>query len=405
VYFTGGTVTSLQLELAGTAILFIFTFLVAPWYTVLGGIVAFIGFMCLICVPSFQATIPVGDAFFSYVLGWIFWFCVIGILQWLFRKMNRTPKTESHKIEEFAHQLEGRGMSALEIAKLYARKMAAEAETESERAEWAADVASWARIEPEAKTAVKAAAEAGTAARVPNRQLTITPASDDTMDAAIAELIAEARACHCKECEDAYHVLGLENGADAASVKSAYRDLAMVWHPDRFGDGDTRLKKKAEEQFSKIHDAYTHLQEHQPQISLSGDIEKMPLQQAAEHTKAAIDEINQRMELLNRFIAANSRTNRKAVAVAARMSLTLQKDAISRIQCVIRRLEPVASVRGAGRNRHEGDSTGGARSGVKTSEDSLRTLAGLRGAAEEHLKSINVAHDHILECRFSGSAS
>jgi hypothetical protein len=212
VYFTGGTVTPLQLELAGTVILFIFTFLVAPWYTVLGGIVAFIGFMCLICVPSFQATIPVGDAFFSYVLGWIFWFCVIGILQWLFRKMNRPPKTESQKIEEFAHQLEGRGMSALEIAKLYSRKMAVETETESERAEWAADVASWARIEPEAKTAVKAAAEAGTAARVSNRQLTITPASDDTMDAAIAELIAEARACDCQECEDAYHLLEVEKG-------------------------------------------------------------------------------------------------------------------------------------------------------------------------------------------------
>jgi DnaJ-domain-containing protein 1 len=339
VYFTGGTVTSLQLELAGTAILFIFTFLVAPWYTVLGGIVAFIGFMCLICVPSFQATIPVGDAFFSYVLGWIFWFCVIGILQWLFRKMNRPPKTESQKIEEFAHQLEGRGMSALEIAKLYARKMTVEAESESERAEWAADVASWARIEPEAKTAVKAAAEAGAAARVPSKQLTITPASDGTMDASIAELIAAARVSDCKECENSYRVLGVENGADAASVKDAYRDLAKVWHPDRFADDDTRLRKKAEEQFKTIHAAYTHLQEHQPPSATGCDIEEMPLQQAVECTTAAITEITRRQSLLLRWIKTTGLANRDDVRLAVGQSLAMAQDAVNRLQRLIRRFE------------------------------------------------------------------
>jgi hypothetical protein len=73
---------------------------------------------------------------------------------------------------------------------------------------------------------------------------------------------SEERGHGCKECEDAYRVLGVENGADNASVKDAYRDLVRVWHPDRFGGGDMRLKKKAEGQFKAIQKAYEHLQEH-----------------------------------------------------------------------------------------------------------------------------------------------
>jgi len=45
-------------------------------------------------------------------------------------------------------------------------------------------------------------------------------------------------------------------------VKEAYRDLAMVWHPDRFGVEDERLRKKAEEKFKKVQSGYNHLREH-----------------------------------------------------------------------------------------------------------------------------------------------
>jgi len=41
---------------------------------------------------------------------------------------------------------------------------------------------------------------------------------------------------------------------------AAYRDLTKVWHPDRFDDGDTRLKQKAEEQLKVIKDAYARIQ-------------------------------------------------------------------------------------------------------------------------------------------------
>ena len=58
-----------------------------------------------------------------------------------------------------------------------------------------------------------------------------------------------------------YATLGVRSDATTEEVKQAYRDLARVWHPDRFDGGDTRLRTKAEEQFKKINDAYTHLQE------------------------------------------------------------------------------------------------------------------------------------------------
>jgi hypothetical protein len=53
-------------------------------------------------------------------------------------------------------------------------------------------------------------------------------------------------------------VLGLTPGASAQEAKAAYRDLAKVWHPDRFAH-DPRLQRKAEEQLKGINDAYQRL--------------------------------------------------------------------------------------------------------------------------------------------------
>jgi molecular chaperone DnaJ len=51
--------------------------------------------------------------------------------------------------------------------------------------------------------------------------------------------------------EDYYSLLGVSKSATEAEIKSAYRKLAMKYHPDR-NPGD----KKAEEQFRKINGAY-----------------------------------------------------------------------------------------------------------------------------------------------------
>jgi hypothetical protein len=55
-----------------------------------------------------------------------------------------------------------------------------------------------------------------------------------------------------------YRVLGLAPGASEAEVKQAYRDLARVWHPDRFGT-DPRLAAKAAEKLKEINRAYEAL--------------------------------------------------------------------------------------------------------------------------------------------------
>jgi curved DNA-binding protein CbpA len=56
-----------------------------------------------------------------------------------------------------------------------------------------------------------------------------------------------------------YRILGLPPGAPLADIKHAYRDLAQVWHPDRFAH-DPRLRDKAQENLKRINDAYQTLQ-------------------------------------------------------------------------------------------------------------------------------------------------
>src|SRR2546430_16104529 len=58
-----------------------------------------------------------------------------------------------------------------------------------------------------------------------------------------------------------YRVLGLEPRASLEEVKSAYRDLVTVWHPDRFGHNE-RLRSKAEQQLKEINLAYDYLLAH-----------------------------------------------------------------------------------------------------------------------------------------------
>jgi len=53
-------------------------------------------------------------------------------------------------------------------------------------------------------------------------------------------------------------MLGLKPGASLEEVAQAYRDLANVWHPDRFA-GNPRLQKKAEEKIKEINVAYEYV--------------------------------------------------------------------------------------------------------------------------------------------------
>ena len=61
------------------------------------------------------------------------------------------------------------------------------------------------------------------------------------------------------EKRDYYEVLGLSKGASADEIKSAYRKMALKWHPDKWVDGTEQEKKTAEEKFKEASEAYSVL--------------------------------------------------------------------------------------------------------------------------------------------------
>ena len=61
--------------------------------------------------------------------------------------------------------------------------------------------------------------------------------------------------------DEYYRILELNPDASLADVKTAYRMMAKVWHPDRFAN-DLSLQLKAQERLCKINEAYERLSVH-----------------------------------------------------------------------------------------------------------------------------------------------
>jgi DnaJ domain len=57
-----------------------------------------------------------------------------------------------------------------------------------------------------------------------------------------------------------FQVLELDRTASLGEMKQAYRDLVMVWHPDRFGQ-NVRLRQKAEDKLKQFNEAYECLKQ------------------------------------------------------------------------------------------------------------------------------------------------
>ena len=71
----------------------------------------------------------------------------------------------------------------------------------------------------------------------------------------------------------AYDLLGVKPGVSNRDLKAAHRDLAKVWHPDRFLH-DPRLQEKAQEKLKEINEAYDLL--------ISGKVPKAAPSRSAE---------------------------------------------------------------------------------------------------------------------------
>jgi DnaJ like chaperone protein len=59
-----------------------------------------------------------------------------------------------------------------------------------------------------------------------------------------------------KEADSAYTELEISPSATDDEVRSAYRRMAMKYHPDRVATLGPDVQKAAEEKFKKIQDAY-----------------------------------------------------------------------------------------------------------------------------------------------------
>ncbi len=70
-----------------------------------------------------------------------------------------------------------------------------------------------------------------------------------------------------RDIKRAYRILGLRPGASGDDIKRAYRDLAQVWHPDRFGYSE-RLQQKAQRNLTRINEAFQILKDYQPPANL-----------------------------------------------------------------------------------------------------------------------------------------
>ncbi len=110
-----------------------------------------------------------------------------------------------------------------------------------------------------------------------------------------------------------YQVLEIEPGASQDDIKQAYKDLAKVWHPDRFAS-DPRLQHKAEEKLKQINAAYEFLKTYQPQV-IQTNVEHEPKQSVV--VSPSFEKLDQLLQL-GKLKDADSETKRLLLELAGR---------------------------------------------------------------------------------------
>lgn len=107
-----------------------------------------------------------------------------------------------------------------------------------------------------------------------------------------------------------YETLGLTPGASQQDVKDAFRDLAKIWHPDRFVH-DPRLQRKAEEKLKEITEAYQRLRNVDPQNS--GPRTSEPTQPSSKPSETTQDRRHEQNRLKLARIALQNKNGEEAL--------------------------------------------------------------------------------------------
>ncbi len=68
------------------------------------------------------------------------------------------------------------------------------------------------------------------------------------------------KAMFFKSADNAYKILEIEKSATDAEVKKAFRTMAKKYHPDKLQHMDEAYRKGAQEKFTKVQEAYEHIQ-------------------------------------------------------------------------------------------------------------------------------------------------
>lgn len=68
------------------------------------------------------------------------------------------------------------------------------------------------------------------------------------------------KAMFFKSADNAYKILEIEKTATDAEVKKAFRSMAKKYHPDKLQHMDEAYRKGAQEKFTKVQEAYEHIQ-------------------------------------------------------------------------------------------------------------------------------------------------
>ncbi|MFO8147473.1 MAG: TerB family tellurite resistance protein [Bacteroidota bacterium] len=68
------------------------------------------------------------------------------------------------------------------------------------------------------------------------------------------------KAMFFKSADNAYKILEIEKSATDAEVKKAFRTMAKKYHPDKLQHMDEAYRKGAQEKFTRVQEAYEHIQ-------------------------------------------------------------------------------------------------------------------------------------------------